>query len=102
MTPAPALSILVVAYRMPRQVLNTLYTLTAKYQRDVSAADYEIVLVENASQDRLDPAEVSALAPNITYCYRHEVGVSPAGALNDAIAQARGTWVGLMIDGAHM
>ena len=44
---------MVVVHEMARQAENTLLTLGARYQRHVSEADYEIVVVENASRDLL-------------------------------------------------
>ena len=37
----PSLSIIVVAYRMPEQLENTLFTLSSAYQQNVSPDDYQ-------------------------------------------------------------
>jgi hypothetical protein len=101
-TPSPRLSVVVVAHRMARQAENTLFTLSAKYQREVEQDDYEIIVVENASDDVLGEARAAAAAPNVRYFLRDEPGTSPAPALNFGVAQARGETLGLMIDGARM
>lgn len=98
----PVLSVLVIAYNMARQAENTLYTLSTAFQRDVAERDYEIVVVENASERNLDPGRVSALGANIRYLRRQEAGVSPAAAVNFGLARCRGRLIGLMIDGARM
>lgn len=98
----PLLSILVIAYSMARQAENTLYTLSTSFQRGVAERDYEIVVVENASDRNLDPDRVSALGGNIRYLRRQEGGVSPAAAVNFGLARCRGRLIGLMIDGARM
>ncbi len=98
----PLLSIIVIAYDMPRQALNTLISLAPAYQQGVDSADYEVILVENRSKRNMDAAAVAALPGNFRYFLRDEPGVSPAAAINFGFAQARGQFVGLMIDGARM
>jgi hypothetical protein len=96
------LSVLVVVYRMPRQAENTIFTLSTAYQRDITEEEYEIVVVENRSDQCLDPDRLRQIAPNARYFLRDEAGVSPAAAVNFGFAQCRASIVGLMIDGARM
>jgi hypothetical protein len=98
----PRLSIVVIFHRMSRQAENTLYSLSAHYQRNVSADDYEIVSVENSSDDELGEARARAVAGNVRYFHRVETGVSPVPALNFGIEQSRAPYVGIIIDGARM
>lgn len=98
----PLLSIIVVAYDMPRQALNTLRSLSPEYQEGVAADDYEVIMVENRSQRNMDRAAIAALPGNFRYFLRDEAGVSPAAAINFGFAQARARHIGLMIDGARM
>lgn len=98
----PLLSIIVIAYDMPRQALNTLISLSPGYQEGVSADDYEVILVENRSQRNMDATAIAALPGNFRYFLRDEPGVSPAAAINFGFAQACGKFIGLMIDGARM
>ena len=98
----PRLSILLIAYRMRRQAMNTLFSLAVPYQRNVSIDDYEVIVVENDSGENLVESEVVALGPNFRYFLREEAGVSPAPAINFALEQARGSVICLMIDGARM
>lgn len=102
MTPAPLLSIIVIVYDMPRQAMNTLYSLSAAYQRDIDPEDYEVVVVENSSSRMLDPDAVEACEGQFRYLRRNEPGVSPAAAINSSFAEARGSCIGLMIDGARL
>ncbi len=99
---SPLLSIIVIAYDMPRQALNTLISLGTGYQEGVDADDYEVIVVENRSQRNMDAAEISTLQGNFRYFLRDEPGVSPAAAINFGFTQARGHFIGLMIDGARM
>lgn len=98
----PDISIIVIVYDMPQQALNTLYTLSRAYQRDIEDVDYEVVVVENRSRRTLRERKVRALGPEFRYMLRDEQGVSPVWALREGIAAARGRILGLMIDGARM
>ena len=99
---APPLSVVVVGYRMPQQLQRTLYTLSAHYQRNVTEQDYEVIVVENASDQNLDTDCLQSLGSNFRYFLREESGTSPVHALNFGLREARGEIVGIMIDGAHM
>jgi hypothetical protein len=98
----PSLSIIVIAYDMQRQALNTLRSLACDYQEEVDGGDYEVIVVENRSARTMDAAAIAALPGNFRYFLRDEPGVSPAAAINFAFSQARGRYIGLLIDGARM
>ncbi len=98
----PELSIVVIAHNMRQQAMNTLYSLSARYQRDITPSRYEVIVVENDSADMLDAAEVLALGDNFIYQRRQETGTSPAAAINAGLALCRAPRLGLMIDGARM
>jgi hypothetical protein len=99
---APRLSIVVIVYKMARQAMNTLYSLSMDYQRNVAATDYEVIIIENRSSELLDPNVIAQLKGNFRYFLREETGVSPVPALNFGVQQTRGKQLGLMIDGARM
>ena len=98
----PSLSLLVVVYDMPRQAMNTLYSLCSAYQSGIDEQDYEVVVVENRSQRNLVAADVLALGNNFHYVCREESGVSPVPALQFGLQQCRGERLGLIVDGARM
>src|SRR6185369_15304061 len=87
---APTLSIVVVAFNMPRQLENTLYSLSAAHQWNVREDEYEIIVVENRSRHVLGHERATRFGANIRYFLREETGVSPAPALNFAVSKARG------------
>jgi hypothetical protein len=99
----PALSVVVLCYRMERQIGNTLLSLSPPFQRHLDTADYEILLVDNGSPEPLAPA-VWGVADNVRYRYvpPAEANPCPATALNQAVAQAQAPIVCVMIDGARM
>jgi len=98
----PRVSIVVILHRIPRQGDNTLYSLSTAHQRHVDARDYEIIVVENASDAELGEARARAHGDNVRYFRRDEPGVSPVPSVNFGFDQARAPLVGFMIDGAHM
>lgn len=98
----PLLSIIVIAYDMPRQALNTLRSLSPEYQQGVTGYEYEVIVVENRSRRNMDAAAVARLPGIFHYFLRDEPGVSPAAAINFGFQQARGRYICLMIDGARL
>lgn len=102
LSPRPRLSVVVVVFRMRAQAMNTLYSLSTAHQRAVRSSDYEVIVVENASDEMLDPAAVARLGPNFSYLRRQEPGVSPVPAINAGAELARGSQIAVVIDGARM
>lgn len=98
----PRLSVVIVIHRMARQAENTLRSFSTPYQRDVHPRDYEIIVVENASDDVLGEERARRAAPGCRYFPHDEPGSSPAPALNFGVAKARGSQLGLVIDGARL
>lgn len=96
------ISLIVIAFDMPEQLQNTLYTLSSAYQRGACEEGYEVVIVENTSPNTLSQESVQSLPFNFRYHLRQEQSQSPAAAINFGLQQARGEFIGLMIDGAHM
>lgn len=98
----PMLSVVVVAYNMARQAMNTLYSLSTDYQRGVTREEYEVVVVENQSTNNLHPEEIAKLSGNFRYTLRQESEPTPIHALNQGIELSEGGNICLMIDGARM
>ena len=96
------LSVIVIIYDMPRQALNTLYSLSANYQQNIDEDAYEVIIVENASKNNLPTEDVASLPKNFRYFLRHEPGVSPASAINFALGKCGADHICLMIDGARL
>jgi len=98
----PLLSIIVNFYNMRREAARTLFTLSAAYQRGVDASSYEVIAVDNGSDDPLSPGEVEAFGPNFRLRSLPPGSPSPCAAINDAVAASRGEFVMVCIDGARM
>ena len=100
--PVPKVSIILIGYKMPTQLQKTLETLSTEFQRGVRAEDFEVILVENRSTQNLPEAVVEALPENVRYFLRDESGHTPVPAINFAFEKCRGTYIGLIMDGARM
>jgi SAM-dependent methyltransferase len=101
-TPAPRLSIIVVVFNMRREAPRTLFSLSPAYQRHVNAGDYEVIVVENGSDEPLEAADMARFGPNFRYLWIDDASPSPAGAINRGVALTRAPFVGIMIDGARI
>lgn len=98
----PRISIVVVVYRMPAQAERTLHSLTAGYQAGVDERDYEVIVVENRSDQLLGPARALATGRNVRYFHRDEPDRTPVHAVNYGVSKARARHVAVMIDGARL
>lgn len=96
------LSIVLIVYKMPDQAEKTLLSLSPSYQRGVKAGDYEVIVVENNSDRLLGAERATRHASNVRYFHRQETQRTPVHAINFGAAQARGSHVVIMIDGARM
>lgn len=98
----PYLSIILIVYKMPDQADKTLYSLSPAYQRGAKEKNYEVIVVENSSDDLLGAERATRHAGNIRYFCRDETQRTPVHAINFGVSKARGTHVAIMIDGARM
>jgi glycosyltransferase involved in cell wall biosynthesis len=98
----PKISVILVAYKMSREVPKTLASLAINYQQNIKEQDYEIILVENFSDDLLDSKALSEKYPNLRYFLNTINPSSPAYALNYALKKSRGLHIAFCIDGARM
>jgi glycosyltransferase involved in cell wall biosynthesis len=96
------LSIVLIVYKMPDQAERTIQSLSPVYQQGVSERDYEVIVVENHSDRLLGRERATQHANNVRYFHRNETQRTPVHAINFGAAQARGSHVAIMIDGARM
>ncbi len=96
------LSVIVIAYNMQRELPRTLQALARSYQTAAADLDYEIIVVDNGSPQPLQLGESAAVELPLRLLRIDDARVSPAQALNHAVAAATGELVCLMVDGAHL
>jgi glycosyltransferase involved in cell wall biosynthesis len=99
---SPTLSVIVIVYDMPRQAMNTLYSLSTEYQQGIDSGEYEVLVLENDSGNNLDSSKIDALQGNFHYYLRQETRPTPVYAINEGLEKAKGHYICLMIDGARM
>jgi hypothetical protein len=91
-------TLIVVAFDMPRELPRTLRSLLPPVQALPEGLRVEVIVVDNGSSEPVrGPADGSwrVLRPD-------RISRSPARAINQALAEARGELVGVLIDGARM
>jgi cephalosporin hydroxylase len=97
-----ALSVIVNFYNMRREAARTLMSLTRSYQRQVQDLSYEVLCVDNGSDPPLERAWVESFGPEFRLIRPENPQPSPCSAINVAAAEARGEYLAIMIDGAHV
>lgn len=96
------LTVITTAYDMAREIPRTLQGLSRDYQHGARDLDYEVLLVDNASPEPLDPASWAHVDVPVRLIRLDEAPPTPVPGINLALAQAKGEIVCLMIDGAHL
>ena len=102
MNPPPDLSLVVICYRMARELPRTLRSLSPGYQRGAEGLRWEVIVVDNGSPDppRLD--QLADLGLDLSVHRYPNPTPSPAAAVNFGLARARAPLVGVWIDGARL
>lgn len=96
------LSVIVIAYNIPRELPRTLYSLSSAYQRHIDGDAYEVIVVDNGSTPPVDPSTFAHLKGNFLFLRIDDASPSPVAAINQGISIAQGKAIGVMIDGARM
>lgn len=85
---------------MRREAARTLLSLSRGYQGDVGP--YEVLAVDNGSDEPLDGDWVAGFGPEFSYQFHATRAVSPVAAVNAAARRAQGRDVAVIVDGARM
>jgi len=96
------LSVIVNFYNMQREAARTLTSLSRDYQRGATDLAYEVLCIDNGSSPPLDQAWIESFGPQFRLVRPSRQLTSPCAALNEAALQARGEYLAVMIDGAHL
>lgn len=97
-----ALSVILVAYNMGREIPRTIQSLSPSLQHGIAADDYEIIVVDNGSSAPIDLAQLRQWGANVRLEQVHTPTVSPVPAVNMGLALAQGDLCGVLVDGARM
>ena len=98
----PIFSVIVNFYNMKREAARTLLSLSRTFQRGVEALPYEVLCVDNGSTPPLEASFIESFGPEFRLVRPSALEASPCRAMNEAAAQAKGRWLAVMIDGAHL
>jgi cephalosporin hydroxylase/glycosyltransferase involved in cell wall biosynthesis len=89
-------------YNMPREAARTLRSLTRAYQQGIGTIAYEVLCIDNGSSPPLERDWIEAFGPEFRVIRPTVLSPSPCAAINEAARQAKGRYVAIMIDGAHI
>ncbi|MGJ4925557.1 TylF/MycF/NovP-related O-methyltransferase [Bradyrhizobium sp. HKCCYLS2038] len=98
----PELSLIVISYEMARELPRTLYSLSPRYQQDIAADDYEVIVIDNGSTHPPRVEDFADLGMNLQIHCFPDPKPSPVRAINHGISLAAAPLVGVNIDGARM
>jgi len=87
---------------MAREIPRTLQSLSRTYQQEAENLDYEIIVVDNGSPIPLEENSWHHIDVPVTLIRIDNAHPSPAKAINSAAEVARGDWLCIMVDGAHL
>lgn len=96
------LSVVIIFHNMRREAERTLYSFSTAYQRGITAAEYEVIAIDNNSSTPLDRASVERFGPNFSYHFHETESVSPVDAMNSGARMTRGDELAVVVDGARM
>ena len=96
------LSVVTVAYNVPRELPRTLMSLPPNCQRHIDEGDYEVIVVDNGSDPPLEAIMVNDFGKNFRLVRIDSAPPSPAHAVNRGLAEACGDVICVMIDGARL
>jgi cephalosporin hydroxylase len=96
------LSIIVNFYNMQREAARTLTSLSRGYQRGIGDLEYEVLCIDNGSNPPLDADWIASFGPEFRLFTPSKLLPSPSFAINEAARAARGEYLAIMIDGAHL
>ena len=96
------LSVIVVSYESPRELPRTLHSLSPHFQRNMSADDYEVIVVDNGSRRPPTVEQFAHLGMDLTILHVTDPTPSPVRAINLGLDSSCGAAMGVFIDGARL
>jgi hypothetical protein len=96
------LSVVVVCYESARELPRTLFSLSPRFQRDIAADEYEVIVVDNGSARPPKAADFADLGLDVRVLTVDAPTPSPCRAVNLGLNASCGAAMGVFIDGARM
>jgi hypothetical protein len=96
------LSVIVNFYNMRREAARTLTALTRAYQLGAEDLEYEVLCLDNGSNPPLEADFVESFGKEFRLIRAAPAHPSPVGPMNAAASEAKGRFLAIMIDGAHI
>jgi hypothetical protein len=96
------LSVVVVGYQMSRELPRTLRSLSPAMQRHIDPDRYEIIVIDNGSPEPMPFGTMATWGARCVFRRIDSAAPSPVAAINTGLRLARGSLVGVMIDGARL
>jgi len=100
------LSVVVINYKMNRELPRTILSLSAAMQKGIAQSLYELVVVDNGSPETIaverEIKNAAEAGVPISFYRFDKASPSPAAAVNFGVRKARGNLIGVMIDGARL
>ena len=97
-----ALSVVVSAHDLRRELPRTVRSLSPPYQTGVDPARIEVIVVDNGSREPVEPSWFDDVAAEVRIIRFPPGNPSPCHAINAGVAAARGHEIAVLIDGARM
>jgi glycosyltransferase involved in cell wall biosynthesis len=97
-----SLSVVLLNYNMKRELPRTLMSMSPQYQLGIDASEYEVVVVDNGSDDGFDESCVPTLNSRAKFVRYANPSRSPVDALNWGVSITSGRNVCVCIDAARM
>ena len=96
------MSIVTIAHNMRRELPRTLKSLSKEYQNGTDEIDYEVIVVDNGSEDPISAQSVEKFGPYFKSLHLTSPPPSPAYAINLAVSRAQAPLIAIIVDGAHI
>ncbi len=75
---------------MQRELPRTIETLMPRYQRGIEKEEYEVIVIDNGSEEPLIIEREAYSQSNLQIISVENPKVSPVSAINEAVKQSRG------------
>ena len=87
---------------MAREIPRTLQSLSRDYQLEAVDLQYEVLVIDNGSDQKINESIVNEYGEQFHYHYLDNPPASPGHAINYGVKSAKGDVIAIMIDGAHL